>query len=260
MMKFLLQNLKSFLTFCLLLISFPFNNMAFAQQLSSESLESLLNTNLELNLPDYGSPDDRENGGKRPGCPEFSDNISLTALIPKSHSGLTTLDRPNFYFYVPYSQHDGVSAEFLLRYYPTPHNSINIYQQKIELGDTAGIIKINFPDTIEPLIENGIYDFSLTLTCEGANEQMWVTSYLQKVTLNPEIQEQLINANLGEKLEIYAQNGLWFDLLNNVAQLYYLEPENEVIKNIWRDILQQIELENIVDKPLVNDPMIRLNY
>jgi hypothetical protein len=250
MIKILLKQLQSLLTFCLLLISFPFNNMAFSQSLSSESLESLLNTNLELNLPDQGSPPDRENGGKRPGCPTIYDNISLTALIPQTNYGLTTLERPNFYFYVPYSKNDGVSAEFLLKYYTTQSNTINIYQQEIELGNTAGIIKINFPDHIQPLIENGIYDFSLTLTCQGTNEQIWVKSYLQRVTLNSEIQQQLNKTTLGKKLEIYAQQDLWFDLLNSVAQLYYSNPENEIIKNIWQDILQQIELENIEDKPV----------
>jgi len=224
--------------------------MALAQSLSSESLESLFNTNLELKLPDKGSPDNRQPSSDRPGCPEVSDNIYLTALIPQSNYGLTTLDRPNFYFYVPYSKNDGVSAEFLLRYYPTSTDTINIYQQKIELGNTAGIIKVNLPETIEPLIENGIYDFSLILTCQGTNEEIWVRSYLQRVTLNSEIQQQLINANLGEKLAIYAQQGLWFDLLNSIAQLYISNPENEAIKTIWQDILQQVELENIVDKPI----------
>jgi len=249
MIKLLLKQLQSLLIFTILLISFSFKNMAFAQ-----SLESLVNTNLELNLPDQGSPPDRENGGKRPGCPTISDNIYLTALIPQSNSGLTSLNRPDFYFYVPYSQNDGVSAEFVLTYIDTNTlDRINVDRQEFELGNTPGIMKINLSNSVESLSENIRYEWQLKLICHGTNDEIFVSGKMQRISLTPEIQQQLNEASLGEKIEIYAQEGLWFDLLKTVGELYYSNSENVIIKNIWQHLLEQVELNNLINKPLVCD-------
>jgi hypothetical protein len=245
-MKLLIKILKFKLILLILFTGFRVNNIALAQKLSSTDQESLSNLNLELNLPPKDRPGGRNDGSERDLCPQVE--IGLTALIPQTNIGLTTSESPSFWFYIPYPKNTNISGEFSL-WYEDPKTLEDTYIdiQKINLVNTPGIVQINLA---QPLETNKSYRWQFKLNCGGSNDYTWVFGQVERVTLNSEIQNQLATATLGEKLEIYAAQGLWFDLLNTIGQLYYANPKNETIKQLWQNLLTEVDLENITNKPL----------
>lgn len=195
--------------------------------------------------------------GSRDNCPAVS--IPLTALAPQTQQqnksntgivgGITSLERPNFLFYVPYTQNvTGSSAEFSL----LDSKGMDVHRQKAVLPAQPGIIKISLPNTVA-LKPGQDYHWYFKVRCSNkkASLPIYVAGYIQRNSLDSRIQQQLKTANAQQKVIIYAQEGIWFDALNNLAKLRQFS-QNSTIEQDWQSLLQSVDLGNISTAPLIN--------
>ena len=207
--------------------------------------------------------------GSRNTCPRVP--ISLTALVPGEElpisnktgkstaqivGGLTTLEKPTFWFYVPYTTQNLVnsSAEFCLQ----DSRGMDVYRKKaIALPDKPGVIGISLPNTVKSLKIGQTYRWYFKVRCkqQTASLPVYVEGDIQRINLNARVRQQLTAAsNPRQKVIIYATEGIWFDALNMLAQLRQ-SSQNVSVEKDWQILLQSVDLNNIDTAPIVNSPL-----
>ncbi|NEO16151.1 MULTISPECIES: DUF928 domain-containing protein [unclassified Moorena] len=200
---------------------------------------------LELTLPPKGAPGKRKGAGSRTDCP-FEEFI---ALVPGTNFGLTTSERPTFWFYVPYSDNNKLEAKFWL------HNKQGnqIYEETFRLQNTPGIVKITLPETVSPLVVEDLYRWHFSVICNGSGllKDDFVSGGIERLSISSDL-EKLEGKNRREHIAVYAQQGLWFDALTALAELRLANPQDKRLAKDWADLLQQVGLEDIESKPLVD--------
>jgi hypothetical protein len=206
----------------------------------------------------------RRGMGSRDNCPNVS--IPLTALAPfqnkqeskqagKSNTGivggLTTLEKPKFLFYVPYTTDNlaDSSAEFSL----LDSKGNDVHRTQTALPAKPGVISISLPNTVS-LQPDQIYRWYFKVRCSNkkASLPIYVEGYIQRNNLDFRITEQLKTAtNPQQKIAIYAKEGIWFDALNMLAELRQ-SSENATTQRDWQSLLQSVDLGNVSTAPFVD--------
>ncbi|NES00973.1 MAG: DUF928 domain-containing protein [Symploca sp. SIO1B1] len=240
--------------FGLTLTSLLFGGLGIFKPLITPKIASAISLNqfpfqlsLKFRLPSKGTPGRRRGAGSRDGyC--ISDE-KLVALMPQTNFGLTVAERPTFWFYVPY-QSDQLEAEFLLE----DNEGNKIDSQIVALNNTPGIVKVTLPENLPPLEVEQLYVWRLSVICDPDNrlDDDYVWGGFELVSMSFEIKNQLKDKTKRERLKIYAANGLWFDVVTTLAELRESNVEEQDLDEDWVELLQQVGLEEISDKLLVD--------
>ncbi len=206
---------------------------------------------LKFKLPPRGAPGKRRTGAAtRDSCPALENNNEpLTALVPGTNLGLTVAERPTFWFYVPYPPTYRLSVEFWLR----DKEENEVYKETFPLTGTPGIVSIRLPETVPSLEVKNLYSWGFSVICNPAHrdEDVFVSGKVERVSLTPALKSQLEAGTPRERIALYAENGLWFDTLTNLAELHRPNQQDEALKDDWADLWQAVGLEYIISKPLV---------
>ncbi|MDZ7951337.1 DUF928 domain-containing protein [Nostoc sp. DedQUE09] len=205
--------------------------------------------------------------GSRDNCPAVS--TPLTALVPFQEEqkvgkqinksiigtveGLTTLERPTFWFYIPYTKDlSNSSAEFSLQ--DSAEN--DVYRNAIALPSEPSIIGISLPSTA--LLEVGkTYRWYLKVRCnqKTASIPVYVEGDIKRINLEDRVVQQLQAAKEPrQKIIIYAEKGIWFDALDMLAQIRISNYNDTSIEKDWQSLLQSVNLDNIAMMPLIKLP------
>lgn len=208
----------------------------------------------------------REGMGSRNTCPAVK--MPLTALTPFQEQqqvstktnkssigivgGLTTLEKPTFWFYVPYTTQNltNSSAEFSLQ----DDEQTDIHRTQIVIPANPSIIGVSLPNTVKSLEVGKTYRWYLKIRCNAqtASLPVYVEGYIQRKNLDSRVTEQLKTAvDPQQKATIYAKEGIWFDALNTLAQLRQTS-QNASVEQDWQSLLQSVNLDGIATAPLVN--------
>lgn len=204
--------------------------------------------------------------GSRDNCPAVP--TPLTALVPLQEEqkvekqtdksvigivqGLTTSERPTFWFYVPYTQDlANSSAEFILQ----DSAGTNIYENAIALPPEPSVIGISLPENVTSLEVGKTYRWYLKVRCkqQTASVPLYVEGDIQRINLDSRVMQQLEAADdPRQKIIIYAKEGIWFDALTMLAQIRLSNYNDASVKEDWQSLLQSVNLGNISTAPLVN--------
>lgn len=164
--------------------------------------------------------------------------------------GLTTSERPTFWFYVPYTQDlPNVRSEFILQ------NSMgkDVYRNAIALPPKPGVIAIPLPNTVTSLEVGKTYHWFFKVHCQQtASTPVYVEGEIQRVNLDSRVMQQLVVADPRQKILIYATEGIWFDALTMLAQIRLSNSNDTSVKEDWQSLLQSVNLGHIATAPLVN--------
>lgn len=176
--------------------------------------------------PDTGTPDgQRTPGGSRPELITCKNtNQPLTALVPKNAKGLTAVEHPSFWFYIPYSPEDVESIEFSL------HNrdeKSTLYRTSLQLTKIPGIIEISLPPSSDYSLQlNQTYHWYFTVECKSNKQLLILDGWITRVNLSSE---------------------LWYDQLTNLAKQYFLNRQNTEVKQAFLNLLKSVGLETLVE-------------
>lgn len=207
-------------------------------------------------LPPGQPPGGRRYGGARRGaCPLA--NPGLTAIVPlteqptsvKNVWGLTTAERPTFWFYTPYAKGEAYPADFVL----LDEESNPLYQQDIALPGEPGVISVSLPTTAPKLSVGKQYRWFLNVYCDRQKQQspIYVEGVIQRVNLKAAIAQQIQQAQPTQQIALYASNGIWYEALTTLAQLRQNNPQDATLQQEWQDLLSIVGLGDIAAKPLV---------
>lgn len=199
---------------------------------------------LKFTLPPKGAPGKRKGGGSR------GNYCSAIALVPGTNFGLTTSERPSFWFYVPYADNRTLQAEFWLQ----DKELMDVYQETFTLKNTPGIVKITLPETVSPLVVEDFYRWHFSVICNPTDRLYYdfVSGGVERISISSDLEKQLEGKNPRERIAVYAQQGLWFDALTTLGELRLANSQDKILAQDWADLLEQVGLEEIDSKPLVD--------
>lgn len=209
----------------------------------------------EFKAPKRGIPGRRLGGGTRNPFACVQGNPSyLTALLPQTNLGLTTSPYPRFFWFLP--KNNATQVEFTLHEgtEETPNRTL-IYKTTFAASGTPGIASLTLPSDagIPPLQVGKDYHWSVTLICnpEQPQSSLNVDGWVQRVAVEPGLQNQLARATPRDRVSLYAQNGLWFDTLTTLAELSCARPNNPEVTKSWATVLKSVKLDAIAGQPLL---------
>ena len=217
--------------------------------------------------PDRGAAGDRGGAASR-GC--GVSNQSVIALVPVYKEtlkqeqteavsvtkvwGLTTEKYPSFWFFVPYQKSAINSIEFVLKD-ESSKLSQTLYRTKVTIPEVPGIISIRLSATTPPLQVDRMYHwfFKMKIICNPQQppEQEYVEGWVQRVNLNPKLVDSPKQVTPQQRVNLYAENGIWYDALTTLAELRLAKPEDPTLAVEWINLLKSVDLENLAKQPLI---------
>ncbi|MBD2594624.1 hypothetical protein BCD64_21335 [Nostoc sp. MBR 210] len=203
---------------------------------------------LRLNLPpSLGKPNRRVPAATRGGsC--IANNPKLTALIPKYDTALTTVGNPTLYFFIP--QNTAAYLELVIQ--NENDNEQTVYQQKYQTNTKAGIVGINLPPNVLALEQKYTWNFAIICNPENPALSKVVKGTIQRFE-NPSLMKKLAQATLQERVQLYAEAGIWHDALDTLARLRASRPNDFKVKADWEALLTAPGVE--FDKQLAQKPL-----
>ncbi len=237
--------------------------------LPAQQVVTVTSQTLHLSLPtppqDPGAPAGRRKGGASRGgqcqkraktsaqsCPS---GPTLTALVtatktPKHKEfvwGLTTKTHPTFWFVIP--QTEATPVEFILQ----DDQDGYIHRQRLTLSDqtSPGVIQFGIPESATALEIGKRYTWTLEIEATKRHPKLFVKGNIYRVAIDETLQKSVLKATELEKAEIYAKHGLWHDALTTVGKLRQANFQDAQLKNAWTYLMQQIELEEVANHPLL---------
>jgi hypothetical protein len=201
--------------------------------------------------PGDGKPDNTAGGASRDSGQCLQDAIASPAtmapLLPSSNRGLTAVERPTFFVYVP--QTSAQKVFFTLK----DKDETYYYQATVPIPGTAGIISFKLPSDA-PAIEIGkSYQWSFVTICGErlAVDDPRVEGHIQRIELNKEISNQLKTLSPLERAALYGADGIWYDTLATLAELRQSQPNDLTLATTWENLLKSVGLDAIATKPLL---------
>ncbi|WP_051470054.1 DUF928 domain-containing protein [Fischerella sp. PCC 9605] len=200
-----------------------------------------------------GRPTKRGGTGSRGKCPPVE--LLTTALIPAKNVALAVEEHPTFWFFVPYKATDVSTGEFVLQ----DEANKDVYRTDFTLPKTPGIVGLSLPSTA-PLAIDKTYQWYFKLYCKDAidsasgnlSNPVFVRGWVQRVALKPDLEYLLKSATTPrQRIAIYAENGIWYSALSELAKLRLSEPQNPTFNKDWAQLLQDVGLENLSTQPMI---------
>ncbi|HBB35987.1 MAG TPA: hypothetical protein DC064_30475 [Cyanobacteria bacterium UBA9273] len=199
--------------------------------------------------PSQGSPSGRQRGGASRGpCRQFE---ALTALVPANHGivwGRTTSERPTFWFYLPNQLTAQTPVEFVLQDAADNY----VYNTRFTAPETkSGLINLEMPSTVKSLEVGKTYSWTLSVYCDPdkPSTSVFVKGTIERVNLDAALKNRLQGATPIEQVSLYAANGIWFEALNTLANLYRPYSEQKSIAAAWVSLLEQVNLGSFNQVP-----------
>jgi hypothetical protein len=186
-------------------------------------------------------------GASRGECPKVDTQLTALSSTIKDDRvwGLTTVDRPTFWFYIPYTKNTVNKAEFTIQ----DSQEDDVYRSAIALPTTTGILGITIPETVKPLEVDRDYTWYFKIYCSAnSRSPLYVKGTIRRVDLPSKIASKLIDKTPQQKLETYAANGIWYDTLNLLAKMRLDNPKESQLMTEWIYLLENNglgELKNI---------------
>jgi Domain of Unknown Function (DUF928) len=223
---------------------------------------------LEKEPENRGAPDNRKGAGTRGNCPAVN-KPELTALVPLVQKaatqkqqgtlasansnfvlGLTTVEYPTFWFYVPYSAKDINSVKFVLL--DEQNNPVTQEPIPINLSGTPGVISVRVPTTSKPLEIGKYYHWYFLMDCnpQSRSEDIAVEGLVKRIQPNSDLQRRLQAATPQQRIAVYAQAGIWQDALTLLGELRRNKPQDTTLVSNWKELLGSVQLQNIATEAI----------
>lgn len=209
--------------------------------------------------PSDGSPDQTRGAGARDGQRCSQDvavrsttpstrggaATSLSALVPPTNYGLTYMEHPTVWVYLPQtSAQQGIIS---IR----EEDGRPYAQLSFDLPASDTVIGIQLPETLPPLQVGKNYQWAIVLVC-GATPQPSdpvVTAWIRRESRPI---PDATGLNPIEQIHWYSQHGIWYDALTTLAQSRQSSPQDVRLTRLWINFLAQphLHMEAIAIAPL----------
>lgn len=195
-------------------------------------------------------PGRRVAGGSRTQRCISENNTKLTALVPQSNIGLTTLANPVLFFYVPQT---GSTLELVVH-----DEKQKIVKQYYKPSSNAGIVPIPLNKMNLEVGKQYRWFFSVVCNNRERSKDLVVDGAIKRIQPQQQLITQLKGATPQERVNLYAQFGIWQDALTSLAQLHSSRPNDPQFKADWKSLLtaEGVNLEQEASTKLLTEPLL----
>lgn len=172
----------------------------------------------------------------------------LTPLVrsPLTDSQLTVSARPTFLVYVP--QTSAQALELKLE----DGQGKGIYQRRIKLTGTPGIVSMSLPAAAPELEVGKNYKWLVSVVCQsGSPEDLFVEGSVRRIQPDSTL-SQVDKVEPLEQVALYAKSGVWYEAVANLAALRKAHPNDSQVTFAWENLLKDAGLGAIANAPLKN--------
>ncbi|MEM9218720.1 MAG: DUF928 domain-containing protein [Cyanobacteria bacterium P01_F01_bin.150] len=189
-------------------------------------------------FPDFrgtGRPGNHGSGASRTGCPVEENAPLFTLLVPEEaqYGGYTTEANPNVWAYIPYFLGEDSSITFSLE----DNSGAIIYTTFHDLEHEPGILKLDLPPSVSLEIGQS-YEWYLMIHCDDPERKDvadWASGWIERVA-DP-VTEDIDELPLVEQSNVYANQLIWYDALNILAEGRLESPNDLQLIEAWTNLL-----------------------
>ena len=205
----------------------------------------------------------RSEAGRRGQCSNL--NPPLIALVPSKESeresesalGFTAEEFPTFWFYVP-SLPSGVnSAEFMLQEFLLQEKKYkDVLESPFTFQVKEGISNFNLQSVGVPLEPDKVYHWYFSIICDSQrpSRNPSIDAWVRLVKPSSELSQIKADGDYKRRLQLYMQEGIWYDTLTLLARLRCQDQDAEFFE-AWSSLLQSIGIEEeIAREPILSCP------
>ncbi|URR36631.1 DUF928 domain-containing protein [Thermosynechococcus sp. HN-54] len=199
---------------------------------------------LRANLPERGVPGSRFGGATRGAC--VTGNQRLTALVPSTNVGQTTLAAPTLFVFVPPSK--ARQGELVI----TDAQDQPLATMVVDLPAELGVMALKPKVQLQPGQD---YRWTFTLLC-GADADdpsafISVSGVVSRVQPSTDLAKKLQGKSVGDRLGAAVDAGLWYETLAILAELQRDQTTREMARREWVAVLSAVGLDGLAQAPLV---------
>ncbi|MEM9503724.1 MAG: DUF928 domain-containing protein [Cyanobacteria bacterium P01_E01_bin.43] len=106
-----------------------------------------------------------------------------------------------------------------------------------------------------PALEAGDrYHWQVAVFCNPVSEEgdLQIEGWVERQVPDEDLLAALEMASESEKVALYASNGYWFDVVNQLATLQTEAPEDADLQARWAELLESVDLEHLANQPFVS--------
>lgn len=163
---------------------------------------------------------------------------------------MTSAAYPVLFFYVPPN-----SGQYLELALVDLTNKKQKYQLAYSNPKTPGIVSVDLSKIKNlPALEVGKnYHWYFSIVCDAQNRSQdeVVDGFVQRVKLDPTLEQDIQKASERDRVSIYFINNLWYDSIGTLAQLRQASPNDSSLVDEWANLLGGIGLDSIAREPLI---------
>lgn len=169
------------------------------------------------------------------------------------HYPITISERPILFIYVPDIKgtvrfrlfEENVSESEL----ETNSQFLQVYESPmLDINYKAGILGFKLPAEAPYLEPNKNYKWRFTVS--DLDQNLTVEGAVRRVTPSDNLLQQLSKAEPLEQAAIYANFGIWFEMVKTLADLRCAQPNDVKAQTAWLDLFQSVKLGKITQQPL----------
>jgi hypothetical protein len=189
--------------------------------------------------PNLGDPAGRgQGGGSRGPCRKYD---KVSALLPASQWGLTTLEYPTVWLNLPKGMAAQVPVEFVLE----NNQGKVLFKEIADAAQTpAGINPFPLPTRAPALQVNQQYRWSIAIYCdaEAPDKPVVIRGKIGRSALSS-LAETRLSQSLDaiDRASIYAEQGFWYDALTTLG-MERRSAGGRAVAIAWKDLLNQVNL------------------
>lgn len=186
-------------------------------------------------------PGNREGAATRGTCKveTSATEPDLIALVPVSNIGLTTANRPTFYWYLPTNNYQAL--EFTLFQSRPEGGELQVYSQQLPLAGRPRLDSLTLDGKVPPLEEGVDYRWTVSLICNPADpdpsQVRFAEGWVRRVPMPETLAQKLSKATPVEAYELLAAHGLWYDALNVLVKLRQQQPRDRKTNLLWTELM-----------------------
>ncbi len=180
---------------------------------------------LIMSYPKNSAPGNRSAAVTRGPCDA---NPPLTALVPNGQLGLTALEHPTLWFFVPEMIPQPLRLEI------TDLQGHSLLRKEYPYNGKPGIVSLKIEATLKP---NTAYNWQFMFVCQEDGQDPTVSGRIQRTG-----QSAIVLSDRTQLLRA-ARKGLWFDVLSAVAEHRYRQPQDMQNNLDWRTLMRSVDLD-----------------
>jgi hypothetical protein len=211
--------------------------------------------NLFTPIPGKGTPQQASAGGSRVGTyylhpsttVDKKEPATIIALLPQNFYGTTVSAHPTIMVYLPAS--NAQEAVFSLK-----DEAGNMqYQMKMPVTEKSGVMTIKLPTNAPALVVGKNYQWFLALKINGqlSPSTPYVDGWIQRIQPSDELATAIQEKDALKRATALGKNGVWYDCVATLADIYKAEPNNLNLRKQWEELLTSVSLQEIVTANLL---------